>query len=418
MIRFGPWEIPEDEFVPEAGRYERAKFLPNKRILWYNAEEERAQIAGQKGGVYSVSLENCTCLDFCARELPCKHMIWLALKLGHRFEAVPEFDPVAAAKYKAEDIISLLETHWRKGELSYDAFQKCVAGLHSSVSLAENLCHKKGKSNTMDEAQITLNSFSSPGPTVNSNDIALGDTIGCCSYYHECSAAKRCLIPERDYVRDCFYRKNLKDGHIFYGKNANTFDMERYQHFVDCYLELSSSEADILYGVLHYFFIKKRLAPFGMFKIREEDVPKYTHLENGGYFRLVSNPKKVIENCTKKAMVTACGKRIHEANQWAKSQATPEKWSSRKAISKNDRPDQASENEYKGIKIYKEELTNWIVTFGPEILRDLSKDIYFIELSLETRLELEEFFVDKMYREGHIVTLDTGEDDPRFLVQK
>lgn len=245
MIQFGPWKIPEDEIVPEAGRYERAKFLPNKRILWYDAEEKRAQIAGQKGSVYSVSLENCTCLDFCARELPCKHMIWLALKLGHRFENVPEFDPFTAAKYKAEDIISLLEAHWRKGELSYDAFQKCVVGLRSSVSLAENLCHKEGKASTMDEAQITLNSFSSPVPTVNSNDIALSDATGCCSRYHECSAAKRCLIPERDYARNCLYRKNLAAGCVFYGSAANGFSSELFGE-IQQHMNLLSPKARII----------------------------------------------------------------------------------------------------------------------------------------------------------------------------
>lgn len=44
--------------------------------------------------------------------------------------------------------------------------------------------------------------------------------FSCCSRYLECSNAKRCIHPDPLFSFCCFYNKNLKQGNIFYGKNA------------------------------------------------------------------------------------------------------------------------------------------------------------------------------------------------------
>lgn len=46
------------------------------------------------------------------------------------------------------------------------------------------------------------------------------DMFGCCSSYMECSNQKKC-IKDNDFSRNCYYRKNLEIGKIFYGKNRN-----------------------------------------------------------------------------------------------------------------------------------------------------------------------------------------------------
>ena len=46
-------------------------------------------------------------------------------------------------------------------------------------------------------------------------------TFGCCHRYKECSDAKQCLHPNKIYARQCRYRSNLENGHIFYGVNKN-----------------------------------------------------------------------------------------------------------------------------------------------------------------------------------------------------
>lgn len=43
----------------------------------------------------------------------------------------------------------------------------------------------------------------------------------CCSRYEECSNAKVCIHPDPAFSMLCGYRKILKDGRIFYGKNRN-----------------------------------------------------------------------------------------------------------------------------------------------------------------------------------------------------
>lgn len=43
----------------------------------------------------------------------------------------------------------------------------------------------------------------------------------CCSRYNECSDAKKCIQPNPDLAVHCGYRKILKSGKIYYGKNRN-----------------------------------------------------------------------------------------------------------------------------------------------------------------------------------------------------
>lgn len=43
----------------------------------------------------------------------------------------------------------------------------------------------------------------------------------CCSRYEECSDAMRCTNPNPDFATGCGYRKIMKSGRIFYGKNRN-----------------------------------------------------------------------------------------------------------------------------------------------------------------------------------------------------
>lgn len=44
--------------------------------------EISAKVRGQNGGVYDVSLDSCTCMDFQTRHKPCKHMYRLAIFIG------------------------------------------------------------------------------------------------------------------------------------------------------------------------------------------------------------------------------------------------------------------------------------------------------------------------------------------------
>lgn len=45
--------------------------------------------------------------------------------------------------------------------------------------------------------------------------------FSCCSHYAECSDAKRCIHPDKNFALGCFYRKQMVRGKIFYGENRN-----------------------------------------------------------------------------------------------------------------------------------------------------------------------------------------------------
>lgn len=55
-------------------------------------------------------------------------------------------------------------------------------------------------------------------------DIAISQfpkDFDCCSRYEICSDKRHCIHPDRNFSSGCGYRKMLKTGKIFYGKNRN-----------------------------------------------------------------------------------------------------------------------------------------------------------------------------------------------------
>lgn len=47
-----------------------------------------------------------------------------------------------------------------------------------------------------------------------------GEAFSCCSRYKQCSDAKKCVSPFKDFYKYCRYRRNIEQGKIFYGKNS------------------------------------------------------------------------------------------------------------------------------------------------------------------------------------------------------
>ena len=50
---------------------------------------------------------------------------------------------------------------------------------------------------------------------------ATSKEFDCCSRFEECSNAKRCTNPNVDIATGCGYRRIMKKGRIYYGKNRN-----------------------------------------------------------------------------------------------------------------------------------------------------------------------------------------------------
>ena len=51
--------------------------------------------------------------------------------------------------------------------------------------------------------------------------ILSGEGFACCHLYEQCSDARQCIHPSRLFGLACYYRRNLEQGKIFYGKNRN-----------------------------------------------------------------------------------------------------------------------------------------------------------------------------------------------------
>ncbi len=85
------------------------------------------------------------------------------------------------------------------------------------------------------------------------NENQKNDIFGCCHRYRECSNAKRCLEPDTIDFMNCEYKKNLDNGNIFYGKNANDFNMNIYKSLLYKYHSLDDSVRYELNCIIIYY---------------------------------------------------------------------------------------------------------------------------------------------------------------------
>lgn len=69
----------------------------------------------------------------------------------------------------------------------------------------------------------------------------MGEWFGCCGKYEKCSDALKCLDPDPEYGKRCYYKQNLDQGKVFYGKNrnidinGNLIKKESIEIFVHCF---------------------------------------------------------------------------------------------------------------------------------------------------------------------------------------
>lgn len=108
-----------------------------------------------------------------------------------------------------------------------------------------------------------VNMFEAPASNLAPSEPVYGaDSFGCCAYYQECSAARHCVAPKykghEERAERCFYRRHLESGHIFYGKNADSFSRARYNHLLKQVDALSPDARSALDGILIEFLEYRR----------------------------------------------------------------------------------------------------------------------------------------------------------------
>ena len=72
------WDVSIHNVVGQIQRAERALQSEGMRVCQYSSKSRFAKVEGDSHSNYLVSEKGCTCPDFCKRQLPCKHMYYLA----------------------------------------------------------------------------------------------------------------------------------------------------------------------------------------------------------------------------------------------------------------------------------------------------------------------------------------------------
>lgn len=109
-----------------------------------------------------------------------------------------------------------------------------------------NLKVKRGKTMNNNGYQVANN------PSISS------DKIDCCHLYYECSLVKRCISTNPGIVSACTYKTKLEAGLIFYSKNANNFDINKFAEIQTKYNSLDDEAKKGFNYILHFFVKDKR----------------------------------------------------------------------------------------------------------------------------------------------------------------
>lgn len=129
-MNFGNWEESVHNDYEQIKRVAFMQRIKSENVTIY-PEKKSAKIVGTDG-TYNVTLNSCTCHDFEARQLPCKHIYKLASELGY-LEDLPKPSRKAAKAFK-ENLSSEID-HFKElyfsGAISIEKFNKIVNALLS-----------------------------------------------------------------------------------------------------------------------------------------------------------------------------------------------------------------------------------------------------------------------------------------------
>mgnify|MGYP000844520134 FL=1 len=129
-MNFGNWDENVHNDYEQIKRIAFMQRIKPENVTVF-PEKQAAEIVG-RDGVYDVTLNSCTCYDFEARQLPCKHIYKLASELGY-LEDLPKPSRKAAKAFKESlpaEIDRFKELYFI-GAISIEKFNKIVNALLS-----------------------------------------------------------------------------------------------------------------------------------------------------------------------------------------------------------------------------------------------------------------------------------------------
>lgn len=129
-MNFGNWNETLHNDYEQIKRIVFSQRIKSENVT-VDTSTQSAEIVG-RDGTYDVTLESCTCYDFESRQLPCKHMYYLAHELGC-LDDLPKINRKAAKAFK-DNLPTEIERFrelYLSGAISGEKFNKIVNALTS-----------------------------------------------------------------------------------------------------------------------------------------------------------------------------------------------------------------------------------------------------------------------------------------------
>ena len=125
-VTFGKWEPSIHDDFEQVKRMESAKKL-KKDIVEIDREAKRIRIQGSAEEPYVSTLNECDCMDFVKRRLPCKHIYCLAFELGE-MEGLPVYRG-RTGDFDVQTEIDRYKGLYLDGVITSDAYVKICTAL-------------------------------------------------------------------------------------------------------------------------------------------------------------------------------------------------------------------------------------------------------------------------------------------------
>ena len=125
-ISFGKWESDIHDDYEQVKRIESARKL-TKDIVEIDNDAQRIVIQGSGAEPFESTLDDCDCMDFLHRKLPCKHIYRLAFELGEMV-GLPVYKK-GSVDFDAEKEIEKFKELYLQGGISADAYVKVCTAL-------------------------------------------------------------------------------------------------------------------------------------------------------------------------------------------------------------------------------------------------------------------------------------------------
>lgn len=126
-ITFGKWESSIHDEFEQVKRIETARKL-SKKIVEIDKEKTYIKIQGSAGEPYTSTLDECDCMDFIHRKLPCKHIYCLAFERGE-MEELPTYKKDKSV-LDADREIERYKSLYKAGKITADSYTKICSALY------------------------------------------------------------------------------------------------------------------------------------------------------------------------------------------------------------------------------------------------------------------------------------------------